>query len=189
MRTASYLASLERQANEKEAKENRERIERDAVRAGRTETITLRRMRGEMIEEPKPKRGEREKPAKVRDGWDLARDSYVKDGRLALAIVGDRYAAIYRTAHTTPFKIGCEPYIKGADTGRESRADQAKAELNKIRRDALAGLGPFIQTVDAVCGEGRLLLDLAGAKHAIPVHKDRLTNALALIGVYWRMEV
>lgn len=181
------IALIERRQNMDEARKSRERQERDAVTAGRAETINLRLVRGEAIEQPKQGRGEREKPARVFDGWDIARPSFNKDRR-ALAMAGDKYAETYRSAWASGMSCGYEPSIKGAPTDHESADVIARRELAKIHRDALCGVKTMIATVEAVCGRGETLLALAGAKHAIPVTRERLTNALELLAVHYRME-
>ncbi|WP_454760596.1 hypothetical protein [Caulobacter segnis] len=55
---SAQLAQLERQQNEDEARKSRDRQAREAVEAGRKETMSLRRFRGDLIEEPAAKRGE-----------------------------------------------------------------------------------------------------------------------------------
>lgn len=186
---SGQLAQMERQANLKEAADARAKAVRFAVAVGIDETTELRKARGEVIEIPTMKRGEQDKPRKVKDGWDMAREAYIRDGFQGLAMVGDRYANIYRTANGTPMKIGCEPHIKGAQTDRDSPRDRARQDLHNINRTALAGIRSLIVTLEAVCGNGMSLTELAGQKHAVPVHKDRLSNALALVGVYWGLEV
>jgi hypothetical protein len=182
------LAIIERQQNTKAAEDSRKRQEREAVTAGRLETISLRLVRGDVIEQPKQGRGEREKPARVFDGWDLARATFTKEGKRSLVMAGDKYADTYRTAWSSGMSCGYEPAIKGAPTDHEAQDVIARRELSKINRDALCGLKSFIGTLEAVCGRGETLLALAGAKHAIPVAKERLTGALSLLAVHYRME-
>jgi hypothetical protein len=187
--TASYLASIERQQNIKEARESRERQERDAVGAGRRETITLRRFRGEHIEEPQAKRGEREKPAIVRDGWDLARADFARKGHRAVVQAGDRYAELYRTAWGSGMKCNSEPMIRGTASNENDPKDLvARRHIANLNRNGLAGLKSFMDIVEQVCGKGSHLLAIAGDKNGIAVLKERLHGALSLAAVYWGME-
>jgi len=182
------LAVIERHQLTEAARKARERQERDAVTAGRTETINLRLVRGDAIQQPKQGRGEREKPSRVLDGWDLARAAYIKDGNRALANAGDKYSETYRTAWGSGMKCGYGETIKGAPSLNDSPDAIARRALHDVHKNALCSLKSFITTLEAVCGRGETLLALAGAKHAIPVHKDRLENALALLAVFYRME-
>lgn len=182
------LATLERQQLTETARKSRERQERDAVNAGRTETISLRLVRGDAIQQPKQGRGEREKPSRVLDGWDLARTAFIKDGHRTLANAGDKYSEIYRTAWGSGMKCGYGETIKGAPNLNDSPDAIARRALNEVHKEALCGLKSFIGTLEAVCGRGETLLSLSGAKHAIPVHKERLTGALSLLAVFYRME-
>ena len=182
------LATLERQQLTDAARKARERQERHAVTAGRTETINLRLVRGETIDQPKHGRGEREKPARVFDGWDLAREAFLKAGDRALANAGDKYSETYRTGWGSGMKCGYSETIKGAPTTNDSPDAIARRALHDVNRNALCGLKSFIDVLEAVCGRGETLLALAGAKHAIPVTKERLTGALSLLAVHYRME-
>lgn len=188
-KTAAYLASLERQQNEDEARKNRERLEREAVDAGRKETITLRRFRGETIEEPQAKRGEREKPAIIRDGWDLARADLAKKGYRSCVTAGDKYAELYRTAWPSMTKCNSEPTIRStARNDNDPRDLIARRSLSSLNRDGLAGLKHFTDIIEQVCGRGSHLLAIAGDKNGIAVLKERLIGALSLAAVYWGME-
>lgn len=187
--TATYLASIERQQNVDEARKSRERQQREAVDAGRRETITLRRFRGETIEEPQAKRGEREKPALVRDGWDLARADFAKKGHRAVVMAGDKYAEIYRTAWGSGMKCDSAPIIRSTNQNDndppDRRARQALAALNKT---GLANVKSFVDIAEEVCGKGSHLLAIAKDKNGIAVLKERLHGALSLAAVYWGME-
>lgn len=187
--TAAYLATIERQQNEDEARKNRERIEREAVDKGRRETITLRRFRGEHIEEPQAKRGEREKPAIIRDGWDLARADLAKKGFRSCVAAGDKYAELYRTAWGSQMKCNSEPIIRGTASNQNDPKDLlARRSLANLNRDGLSGLKSFTDIIEQVCGKGSHLLAIAGDKNGIAVLKERLIGALSLAAVYWGME-
>ena len=186
---AAYLASIERQQNEDEARKSRERQEREAVDKGRQETITLRRFRGDHIEEPKANRGEREKPAIIRDGWDLARADLARKGFRSCVAAGDKYAELYRTAWGSQMKCNSEPVIKSTTTNHNDPKDLlARRALAGLNRDGLSGLKSFADIIEQVCGKGSHLLSIAGDKHGIAVLKERLIGALSLAAVYWGME-
>lgn len=187
--TAAYLATIERQQNEDEARKNRERLEREAVDRGRKETITLRRIRGEHIEEPRANRGEKEKPAIIRDGWDLARAGLAKKGFRSCVSAGDKYAELYRTAWPSMSKCNSEPVIRSTTTSQSDPKDLlARRSLANLNRDGLAGLKSFTDIIEQVCGRGSHLLAIAGDKNGIAVLKERLIGALSLAAVYWGME-
>jgi len=186
---STQLAQLERQQNEDEARKSRERQAREAVEAGRRETISLRRFRGELIEEPQAKRGEREKPAMVRDGWDLARADLAKKGHRSCVAAGDRYAELYRTAWGSGMKCNSEPMIRGTASNENDPRDLiARRHLANLNRMGLANLKAFTDIVENVCGKGSHLLAIAGDKNGIAVLKERLIGALSLAAVYWGME-
>jgi len=183
------LVLIERRENLEAERTRRAKAAYHEVEAGKSETIALRLVRGDEIRQPDRKRGERDKPARVFDGWDLAREAYLKSGDRALANAGEKYAETYRTAWGSGMKCGNSETVRGAVTAAEARDAIARRELSTIHRDALANLKSLVMIVEAVCGRGETLLAISGAKHAIPVHKERLTNALALLAVHYRMEV
>lgn len=187
--TAAYLASLERQQNEDEARRNRERIAREAVDRGRRETIGMRLKRGDTIEQPEAKRGEREKPAIVRDGWDMARADLQKKGYRSCVSAGDKYSELYRTAWGSGMKCNSEPVIRSTANNENDPKDLlARRSLANLNRDGLASLKHFTDIIEQVCGEGRHMLSIAGDKNGIAVLKERLIGALSLAAVYWGME-
>lgn len=187
--TAAYLASIERQQNIDEARKNRERLEREAVDTGRRESIGLRLARGDVIEQPQAKRGEREKPAIVRDGWDMAKIALKKRNERSLIAAGDKYAELYRTAWGSGMKCDSAPIIRSTSQNDNDPPDRrARQHIADLNRTGLAGVKSFIDIMEEVCGKGSHLLAISGDKNGIAVLKERLHGALALAAVYWGME-
>lgn len=186
---STQLQQLERRQNEDDARANRARIERDAVDRGRKETISLRLARGDAIDQPQPKRGEQDKPALVRDGWDLARADFAKKGHRSLVTAGDKYAELYRTAWGSGMKCNSAPMIRSTSRNDNDPADlRARQAIARLNKDGLASIKGFIDILDAVCGKGSHLLAIAKDKNGIAVLKERLSCALSLAAVHWGME-
>lgn len=183
------LAVIERRQNIAAERLAKARAEGLAVAVGVHETIGLRSERGEIIERPDQKRGERQKPAIVRDGWDMARADFAKKGYRNLVSAGDKYAETYRTAWGSGMKCDCTPTIKATVQNDNDPPDlRARQAIAKLNRDALANIRPFAEIIEQVCGKGTHLLAIAKDKNGIAVLKERLANALALVAVYWGME-
>lgn len=187
--TAAYLASIERRQNIDDARKNRERLEREAVDAGRRESISLRLSRGDVIDQPEARRGERDKPAIVRDGWDMAKIALKKRNERSLIAAGDKYAELYRTAWGSGMKCDSAPIIRSTNQNdndpADRRARQAIAALNKT---GLASVKSFVDIMEEVCGKGSHLLAISKDKNGIAVLRERLHGALSLAAVYWGME-
>lgn len=185
----SELAIKEREDNHAKAKSDKAKIVAAEVKDGMAETIVLRRRRGEEIATPKSTRGEAIKPARVYDGWDIARRDYLKAGKRGHVTAGDKYHDLYRTGWGSGMSCGYAPRIRGDISARPASDVEARQELAEIGLNALNRNPKLIGILDDVCGRGETLMALAGGKHAIPVFKERLTIALDLLAVHMRMEV
>lgn len=150
------LARIEREANLKAERQQRAKEEANALAERRAETLRLASVRGEAIEDPPSKRGERAKPMRRLSGlvW-LHKKQRIDDDQFA---AGMRYGAVYRLSLAEQSIRSILNDDRGGDgptlqrmIQNSEKVAQAASKLAMYRRQ-LSNAKGLIEACDAVCG-------------------------------------
>lgn len=155
MSRKTNLATIERDRNLRTERREKAKVEANALELRRAETLTLASIRGEEIDDPPIKRGERTKPMRRMSGlmW-LKSKAKLTDDQYA---AGMRYGACYRMAKgEAAIKSILNDDIKGGDgpdiMRAAEKAAQARCKLQAYRGQ-LNHSNALVRACDAVCGE------------------------------------
>lgn len=155
MSRRTNLQTIERDRNLRTERREKAKVEANALELRRTETLTLATIRGEEIDAPPVKRGERTKPMRRMSGlmW-LRTKGRLTDDQYA---AGQRYGACYRMARgEAAIKSILNDDIRGGDGPDIMRAAEKAAQARcKLRayRGQLNQSDALVRACDAVCGE------------------------------------
>lgn len=179
------LVAIERAQLLKEEGRAKARAEDRWIEDTRAETVRLAALRGEAIEAPTARRGERRKPMRRKTGleWLAAK------GRLTRtqAEAGDRYGVDYRIGDEVSIRSILNDSVKGYCEGPAEFVGAAKVRLANARRRALQDHPALVSVCNAVCGVGLTLREFAGERRDADVAETRLLVALDLLARHYGM--
>jgi hypothetical protein len=179
------LAAIERAELLKEEARARARAEDQWIEDGRAETVRLASLRGETIEGPTMRRGERRKPMRRKTGleWLAAKGRLTRTQREA----GDRYGVDYRIAEEVSIRSALNDSVVGYSEGPTEFVGAAKVRLGNARQHALHDHPALVSVCNAVCGMGFTLREFAGERRDADVAETRLLVALDLLATHYGM--